>query len=204
MEPLAQRIKGLADRVAAGLLLLVLSPLLLIIAVAIKLDSRGSILYSQNRVGQAGKLFRILKFRTMVTGAEHYGLGLSVAADDDRITRVGRLLRRLSLDELPQLFNVLAGHMSIVGPRPTLLDQVERYTPRQALRLRCKPGITGWAQVSGRNSISWEKRIELDIWYIEHWSLWLDLRIIARTPRALVDTEGVYGQDGVTKDLGEE
>lgn len=204
MNSITWTIKGLIDRVAAGLLLLILSPALLVIAVLIKIDSRGSVLYKQERVGQNGSLFEVLKFRTMVTGAEHVGLGLWVAADDDRITRVGRVLRRLSVDELPQLLNVVAGHMSIVGPRPALPDQVERYTPRQMLRLRCKPGLTGWAQVNGRNSISWEDRIELDIWYIEHWSPWLDLRVIARTPGALLDSEGVYGKDGITKDLGEE
>jgi lipopolysaccharide/colanic/teichoic acid biosynthesis glycosyltransferase len=155
-------------------------------------------------VGKDGRLFRVFKFRSMKSGAEFEGLGLSVASDDDRITRLGRILRRTSLDEVPQLLNVVLGDMSIIGPRPTLLDQVERYTPVQALRLQVKPGLTGWAQVNGRNSLSWEDRIDLDIWYIEHWSLWLDARILIRTPAALLDSEGVYGKDGVTKDLGEE
>lgn len=203
MRSAAWIVKTWGDRLVAGLLLVVLSPVFALVAIAIKLDSRGSVFYSQERVGRNRRLFRVLKFRTMVTGAEYRGLGLSVARDDDRITRVGHMLRRLSLDEMPQLLNVIAGEMSIVGPRPTLADQVERYTPRQALRLQVRPGLTGWAQVNGRNSLSWEERIELDVWYIEHWSLRLDLKIIARTPFAVLDAEGIYGKDGVTKDLGE-
>jgi lipopolysaccharide/colanic/teichoic acid biosynthesis glycosyltransferase len=124
-----------------------------------------------------------------------------VAANDARITRPGRWLRLTSLDETPQLWNVLRGDMAIVGPRPTISSQVERYTSHQCRRLEVLPGITGWAQVNGRNSLSWADRIELDVWYVEHKSLWLDLKVIARTPRALIPTSALYGPDGVTRDL---
>ncbi len=161
------------------------SPLLLLAAVAIKLEDRGPVLYRQRRVGKHGSDFELLKLRTMVVGAEAIGAGYAVDEGDPRITRVGRLLRRLSLDELPQLWNVVRGEMSIVGPRPTLRYQVERYTPRQRKRLDVKPGITGWAQVHGRAKLPWADRIELDVWYVEHRSPWLDLKILAKTPRAL-------------------
>ncbi len=161
------------------------SPLLLLAAVAIKLEDRGPVLYRQRRVGKHGSDFELLKLRTMVVGAEAIGAGYAVDEGDPRITRVGRLLRRLSLDELPQLWNVVRGEMSIVGPRPTLRYQVARYTPRQRRRLDVKPGITGWAQVHGRAKLPWADRIELDVWYVEHRSPWLDLKILAKTPRAL-------------------
>jgi lipopolysaccharide/colanic/teichoic acid biosynthesis glycosyltransferase len=136
-------------------------------------------------VGLAGAEFELLKLRTMEVGAESRGAGWAVDARDPRITQVGRILRRLSLDEVPQLWNVVRGDMSLVGPRPTLAYQVERYTPRQRRRLEVKPGITGWAQIHGRARLPWEERIELDVWYVEHRSPWVDLRILARTPLAL-------------------
>ena len=142
-------------------------------------------LYRQTRVGKDGNDFELLKLRTMVVGAETMGSGMAVNKGDARITRTGRILRRLSLDELPQLWNVIRGEMSIIGPRPTLRYQVERYAPRQRRRLEVKPGITGWAQVHGRASLPWEERIELDVWYVDHRSPWLDLKILAKTPRAL-------------------
>ena len=142
-------------------------------------------LYRQRRVGLGGGEFDLLKLRTMVVGAEHQGAGLAVNRGDSRITRVGRLLRRLSLDELPQLWNVARGEMSLIGPRPTLRYQVEQYSERQRRRLDVKPGITGWAQVNGRASLPWEDRIELDVWYVEHRSPWVDLKILAKTPLAL-------------------
>ncbi len=142
-------------------------------------------LYRQQRVGKDGGDFELLKLRTMIVGAEKIGAGYAVNRGDSRITRVGRLLRRLSLDELPQLWNILRGDMSIVGPRPTLRYQVDNYTPQQRRRLEVKPGLTGWAQVNGRASLPWDQRIELDVWYVEHRSIWLDLRILARTPLAL-------------------
>jgi exopolysaccharide biosynthesis polyprenyl glycosylphosphotransferase len=178
-------VKRILDLAGAGLALLLASPLLLLAALAIKLDDRGPVLYRQRRVGRDGEEFDLLKLRTMIVGAEAQGAGWAVDAGDPRITRAGRVLRRLSLDELPQLWNVVRGEMSLVGPRPTLAYQVERYTPRQRRRLEVKPGITGWAQVQGRARVPWDDRIEFDVWYVEHRSLWLDLRILARTPMAL-------------------
>ena len=173
------------DVVVAGFGLIVTSPLLALAALAIKLEDRGPVLYRQQRVGKDGADFELLKLRTMVVGAEKIGAGLAVNRGDSRITRTGRLLRRLSLDELPQLWNILRGDMSIVGPRPTLRHQVDSYTPHQRRRLEVKPGLTGWAQVNGRAALPWDERIELDVWYVEHRSFWLDLRILARTPFAL-------------------
>ena len=166
-------------------MLLAASPLLGIAALAVKLGDGGPVLYRQSRVGRDGREFELLKLRTMVVDAERQGAGFAVDRDDPRITRVGRLLRRLSIDELPQLWNVLRGEMSLVGPRPTLRYQVERYDERQRHRLDVRPGLTGWAQVHGRAALPWEERIELDLWYVEHRSPWLDLRILARTPFAL-------------------
>jgi lipopolysaccharide/colanic/teichoic acid biosynthesis glycosyltransferase len=181
------------DAAAAGLGLAVASPFLAAAAMAIKLDDGGPIFYRQRRVGLDGEEFELVKLRTMEVGAEHKGEGFAVNEGDPRITRVGRTLRRLSLDELPQLWNVVRGEMSLVGPRPTLAYQVEGYTPRQRRRLEVRPGITGWAQIHGRARLPWDERIELDIWYVEHRSPWLDLRIIARTPRALL--AGTYKGD---------
>ncbi|MGA9762358.1 MAG: sugar transferase [Gaiellaceae bacterium] len=177
--------KRVMDVAVAGFGLIVSSPLLALAALAIKLEDRGPVLYRQQRVGRNGRDFELLKLRTMVVGAEKMGAGFAVNRGDSRITRSGRALRRLSLDELPQLWNILRGDMSIVGPRPTLRYQVDDYTARQLRRLEVKPGLTGWAQVNGRASLPWNERIELDVWYVEHRSLWLDLRIIARTPLAL-------------------
>jgi lipopolysaccharide/colanic/teichoic acid biosynthesis glycosyltransferase len=174
-----------ADVAVAGGALLVASPVLGLAALAVKLGDRGPVLYRQTRVGKDGADFELLKLRTMVVGAEQQGAGFAVDKGDPRITRAGRVLRKLSLDELPQLWNVVRGDMSVVGPRPTLRYQVERYTPRQRRRLEVKPGITGWAQVHGRASLPWEERIELDVWYVEHRSPRLDLEILAKTPLAL-------------------
>ena len=173
------------DVAGAALGLALASPVLAAAAAAIKLEDGGPVLYRQRRVGKDGADFDLLKLRTMVAGAEHQGAGLAVDAGDSRITRVGRILRRLSFDELPQLWNVLRGDMSLIGPRPTLRYQVERYSERQRRRLEVKPGITGWAQVNGRASLPWDERIELDVWYVEHRSPLLDLRILCRTPLAL-------------------
>ena len=175
-----------ADVAVAGLTLAVASPFLAAAAAAIKLDDRGPVLYRQRRVGKNGEEFELLKLRTMVVGAEKLGKGFAVDEGDPRITRVGRVLRRLSLDELPQLWNVVRGEMSVVGPRPTLSYQVERYTPHQRRRLEVRPGITGWAQVHGRATLPWEERIELDVWYVDNRSPWLDLKILAKTPLALL------------------
>jgi lipopolysaccharide/colanic/teichoic acid biosynthesis glycosyltransferase len=161
------------------------SPVLGLAALAIKLEDGGPVLYRQTRVGQHGNDFELLKLRTMVVGAEQMGAGYAVNAGDPRITSAGRVLRRLSLDELPQLWNVVRGDMSLIGPRPTLRYQVERYDERQLHRLDVKPGLTGWAQVHGRTRLTWADRIELDLWYVEHRSPRVDLRILLRTPRAL-------------------
>jgi lipopolysaccharide/colanic/teichoic acid biosynthesis glycosyltransferase len=174
-----------ADVALAGTGLVLASPLLGLAALAIKLEDRGPVLYRQTRVGQDGEDFELLKLRTMVVGAERMGAGYAVNAGDPRITRSGRVLRRLSLDELPQLWNVVRGDMSMIGPRPTLRYQVERYDERQLHRLDVKPGLTGWAQIHGRTRLTWADRIELDLWYVEHRSPRVDLRILLRTPRAL-------------------
>jgi lipopolysaccharide/colanic/teichoic acid biosynthesis glycosyltransferase len=181
------------DVAAAGAGLTLAAPVLATAAIAIKLDDRGPVFYRQRRVGQDGREFELLKLRTMHVGADAQGAGYAVNEGDARITRVGRLLRRLSLDELPQLWNVVRGDMSLIGPRPTLAYQVERYTPRQRRRLEVKPGITGWAQVHGRARLPWDERIELDVWYVEHRSPWLDLKILTRTPLALF--AGTYKGD---------
>ena len=175
-----------ADVALAGTALVLASPLLGLAALAVKLEDGGPILYTQTRVGRGGADFELLKLRTMVVGAEKLGAGYAVNEGDSRITRAGRILRRLSLDELPQLWNVIRGDMSLIGPRPTLRYQVERYTPRQRRRLEVKPGITGWAQIHGRARLPWPERIELDVWYAEHRSPWLDLKILAKTPLALL------------------
>jgi lipopolysaccharide/colanic/teichoic acid biosynthesis glycosyltransferase len=184
-----------ADVALAGLGLVLTSPLLAAAAVAIKLEDGGPVLYRQRRVGKDGTDFELLKLRSMTVGAEHLGAGFAVDSGDSRITRVGRVLRRTSVDELPQLWNVLRGDMSVIGPRPTLRYQVDRYSDRQRRRLDVRPGLTGWAQVNGRATLSWDDRIELDVWYVEHRSPLVDLRILLRTPRALFG--GTYrGQSG--------
>jgi lipopolysaccharide/colanic/teichoic acid biosynthesis glycosyltransferase len=183
------------DVVLAGLLLLVTAPLLALAALAIRMESRGPVFYRQLRVGRDGESFALWKLRTMVPGAESMGAGIYVLDGDPRITRVGRMLRRFSLDELPNLVNVVRGDMAIVGPRPTVQEQVDRYTDRQRRRLEVKPGITGWAQINGRTSLPWPDRIELDVWYVEHRSIRLDLRILARTARMLATGHGLYSED---------
>jgi lipopolysaccharide/colanic/teichoic acid biosynthesis glycosyltransferase len=201
------RRKRALDLLGAACGLLLSAPLLLAAAVAIRLEGPGHPVYRQRRVGRGGAAFELYKLRTMVTGAETMGAGLAVDAGDARITRVGALLRRSSLDELPNLLNVLRGEMSLVGPRPTLPAQVAQYTPRQRERLSVKPGITGWAQVNGRASLPWSERIELDLHYVEHRSLLLDLRILARTPALVLRGGGLYkgetgGWDGGTQEGG--
>jgi lipopolysaccharide/colanic/teichoic acid biosynthesis glycosyltransferase len=183
------------DVVLAALLLAVTAPLLALAALAIRLESRGAVFYRQLRVGRDGRPFELWKLRTMVPGAESMGAGIYVLEGDPRITRTGRLLRRFSLDELPNLVNVLRGEMSIVGPRPTIKAQVDQYTDRQRRRLEVKPGITGWAQVNGRAALPWDERIELDVWYVDNRSLLLDLKILLRTVRMLLHGEGLYKGD---------
>jgi lipopolysaccharide/colanic/teichoic acid biosynthesis glycosyltransferase len=189
------------DVVIAGMGLAVTSPLLAVAALAVKLEDGGPVLYRQTRVGKDGVDFELLKLRTMVVGAESMGAGAAVNRGDSRITRAGRVLRRLSADELPQLWNVVRGDMSIIGPRPTLRYQVERYDERQRHRLDVKPGITGWAQIHGRATLPWAERIELDLWYVRHRDWKTDLLILLRTPLALVG--GTYkGETGGWRDPG--
>ena len=179
------------DILIAALALLVLSPFLLVAATAIKVGSRGPVFYRQRRVGRGGREFEMLKLRTMVEGSDPVGYGTVVTRDDPRVTRAGRFLRRTSLDEVPNLINVLRGEMAIVGPRPTIPAQVDDYTPRQKRRHEVLPGITGWAQVQGRAGIPWEERIELDVWYVDHRSPPLDARILAKTAWLVITGQGL-------------
>ena len=189
--------RRLFDVLVAGAALLATSPILALAIAAIRIESRGHPIYRQRRVGKDGAAFDVLKLRTMVAGAESMGSGLAVNEGDPRITRVGAILRRFSIDELPNLVNVLRGEMSIIGPRPTVPVQVDRYTERQRGRLAVKPGITGWAQVNGRASLPWAERIELDLWYIENRSWRLDLRILIRTAAIVLGGDGLYkGEHG--------
>lgn len=192
-------VKRLFDLAWATASLLLLGPLMLVIAALVWWEAGWPILYVHERVGRHGRLFPFYKFRTMVLGAERIGAGWEVEASDPRITRIGASLRRWSLDELPQLWNVIRGEMSLVGPRPTLAYQVARYTTRQRRRLEVRPGLTGLAQVSGRNALSWPARIELDLCYIERYSFWQDLRIIARTFGSLADGGVIYGEGWARK-----
>jgi lipopolysaccharide/colanic/teichoic acid biosynthesis glycosyltransferase len=171
---------------------IITAPVVAVLALAVRLESPGDPIYRQKRIGKNGRPFEIYKLRTMVSGAEFSGAGLAIAEGDDRITRIGALLRRYSLDELPNLWNVVRGEMAIVGPRPTLESQVLAYTPHQRGRLAVRPGITGWAQVNGRASLPWPERIELDLWYVEHRSLALDLTILRRTVDMVVRGHGIY------------
>jgi lipopolysaccharide/colanic/teichoic acid biosynthesis glycosyltransferase len=179
------------DVVIAMLALLILSPVLLLAAIAIKLGSRGPVLYRQRRVGRNGEEFEMLKLRTMAVGSDPIGVGTVVTRDDPRVTSAGRVLRRTSLDEIPNLLNVLRGEMAIVGPRPTIPAQVKDYTPRQHRRHEVRPGVTGWAQVLGRAGIPWEERIELDVYYVDHRSAALDARILAKTLGLLITGQGL-------------
>ena len=194
---MSYRGKRALDVAVAGAALAATSPVLALAALLIRLESPGHPIYRQRRVGRDGRPFEVYKLRTMVAGAEGMGAGLAVDEGDDRITRVGAFLRRTSLDEFPNLVNVLRGEMSLVGPRPTVQVQVDQYTERQRGRLEVRPGITGWAQVHGRATLPWHERIELDLHYVEHASLRLDLRILALTIRTLLGGEGLYrGETG--------
>ena len=189
-------LKRILDILASGIALVVLLPIFAIIGIFIKLDSKGPVFFIQKRAGKDGKIFRAYKLRTMMDNAVAIG-GKKISQDDSRITRVGKHLR-WGIDELPQLINVFKGDMSLVGPRPTLLEQVAKYSEEHKRRLEMKPGLTGWALVNGRNALSWPEKIKLDIWYIDHWSFWLDLKILLRTIWVVIFTrEGLYGKDGV-------
>ena len=190
--------KRIFDIVASSIGLILLAPLFIIVAIAVKLDSPGVIFFRQERIGKDGKPFYPFKFRTMIAGAANKGLGHTVSKDDDRITKAGKFLRKWGIDELPQFINILKGEMSLVGPRPTLRYQVEKYTDFQKKRLLAKPGLAGLALIHGRNSLSWEERIAYDVWYVEHWSPWLDVTILFKTFYIiLIKQEGVYGKNGI-------
>jgi undecaprenyl phosphate N,N'-diacetylbacillosamine 1-phosphate transferase len=193
-------LKRIIDIICGVIGLIITSPLWLYVVIKIKAEDRGPVFFIQERVGKDGKLFRMYKFRSMVVGAEKKGLGVFVSTDDERITKIGKFIRKTSIDELPQLINVLKGEMSIVGPRPTLEYQVERYNKEQKRRLLVKPGITGWAQVNGRNNMTWPEKIKLDLWYVDHWSVGLDLKIIGRTIWSVFKREGIYSDEGVIVD----
>jgi lipopolysaccharide/colanic/teichoic acid biosynthesis glycosyltransferase len=187
-------LKQLFDRVLSFILILLLSPLFLLISVLIRLDSRGPVFFVQERIGKAQKPFQIYKFRTMVPNAIHMGTGIYTDEKDPRITKIGRFLRNTSLDELPQLLNIVKGDMSFIGPRPTIQEQVLQYDAFQRKRLLMKPGITGLAQVNGRNSISWPERIQFDVQYVENWSISLDLKILFKTVIVILKQEGLYAE----------
>ncbi len=192
----SRRKRGL-DLAIAGTVAVLSAPVVALAALAVRLESPGHPIYRQRRVGKDGHAFEVIKLRTMVSGAEHMGAGMAVDEGDSRITRIGALLRRTSIDELPNVVNVLRGEMSLIGPRPTLQSQVDAYTDRQRHRLDVRPGLTGWAQVNGRASLPWPERIELDLFYIEHASLRLDLRILVLTARMAVTGHGLYrGETG--------
>lgn len=189
-------LKRIFDVIGSGIGLIILLPIFVIIGILIKLDSKGPAFFVQERAGKDGKIFKTYKLRTMMDNAVAIGGG-KISQDDSRITRVGKHLR-WGIDELPQLINVFKGDMSLVGPRPTLLEQIVRYSKVHRRRLEMKPGLTGWALVNGRNILSWPEKIELDIWYIDHWSVWLDLKILFKTIWVVIFTrEGLYGKDGV-------
>jgi lipopolysaccharide/colanic/teichoic acid biosynthesis glycosyltransferase len=194
---MARFTKRTLDLLIGSAMIVVAAVPLMVAAIAIKLEDGGCVIFRQERVGRSGTPFDVFKLRTMTVMRSRPAGPDQLYHDDPRITKVGRMFRRLGFDELPQLFNVLAGHMSLVGPRPTLAFQVARYDSFQKRRLEAKPGITSLAVVSGRNALSWEKRIELDVWYIDHWSLWLDSSILLRTLwKVLVTREGLYGEAG--------
>ena len=189
--------KRIFDFFVSIISLILLLPLFFVITVLIKIDSRGSIFFRFERVGRNGKSFKPFKFRTMGKKAIETGLGYTVSKDDSRITKMGKFLRRSGIDELPQLINVIKGEMSLVGPRPTFSYQVEKYNDFQKKRLLVRPGITNLVLIKGRNLLSWEERIKYDVWYIEHWSFWLDVKILFITPFVVLSGKGVYGEKGV-------
>lgn len=192
-----RKIKRLADLILSFIGLIILSPLFLIVSVLVKLDSKGTVFFRYERVGENEKSFKPFKFRTLKQGAIKEGLGFNISEEDKRITKLGRILRKWSIDELPQLINVLRGEMSLVGPRPVFRYQVEKYNDFQRKRLLVKPGITGWALIHGRNLLSWEERIKYDVWYVENWSLFLDLKILLKTIKIVLLKEGLYGEGGI-------
>jgi lipopolysaccharide/colanic/teichoic acid biosynthesis glycosyltransferase len=188
--------KELFDRIISIIALIILLPYFFIIAILIKLDSKGPIFFLQERAGKNGKIFKIIKFRTMLSGADKITNTSIVPENSPYITRIGKLLRRYSIDELPQLLNVIKGEMSLVGPRPALPYQIKKYSELQKKRLLMKPGITSWAAINGRNKLTWKERIEYDIYYVDNWSMWLDIKIIIKTVIFVIKGEGLYAEEG--------
>jgi sugar transferase EpsL len=180
--------KRVLDLVLVFPALILLSPIMLLVVLLIRIRLGKPILFRQRRPGRHGKPFTMYKFRTMTNARDALG---NLLPDADRLTSLGRFLRRTSLDELPELFNVLKGHMSLVGPRPLLMQYLDRYTPEQMRRHEVRPGITGWAQVNGRNALTWEQKFALDVWYVDHWSFCWDLKIIALTAWKVLTREGI-------------
>lgn len=195
MKTFDRFLKRIFDLIISLIILLIISPLLIACAIAVKLTSKGPVFFLQERIGEGGKAFTIYKFRTMEVDAEKKGLGYLVTKEDSRITSVGQFLRRWSIDEFPQLFNVLRGEMSLVGPRPTLGYQVEQYDDFQKRRLEMPPGMTGLATIKGRNLLSWNERIEYDVWYVDNYTFWLDIRIILATFGTILSGSGVYADN---------
>jgi len=188
-------VKNILDFIFSLLFLIILLPIFVIIAIVIKLDSKGSAFFIQERVGKDGKLFKVYKFRTMYQNNKQMKIDEYYTEENDpRITRIGRFLRKTSLDELPQLINIIKGEMSFIGPRPTLKYQVDQYDEFQMQRLKMKPGVTGWAQVNGRNSIPWSERIKYDIYYVNNYSLFFDLKILFKTIKVVLSHDGIYGE----------
>jgi len=185
-------VKEVFDKIVSFISLVVLLPLFLVVAILIKLDSPGPVFFLQDRVGKDGKIFKVFKFRTMTSDAPEKTKGKYIEKPNPYVTRVGKILRRTGIDELPQLINVLKGEMSLVGPRPTLPYQVAKYNEYQRKRLLMKPGITSWALIHGRNKLTWPERIEYDVWYVEHWSFWLDIKILLKTVWVVAKGEGLY------------
>jgi exopolysaccharide biosynthesis polyprenyl glycosylphosphotransferase len=185
-------VKEVFDKIVSFISLVVLLPLFLVVAILIKLDSPGPVFFLQDRVGKDGKIFKVFKFRTMTSDAPEKTKGKYIEKSNPYVTRVGKILRRTGVDELPQLINVLKGEMSLVGPRPTLPYQVAKYNEYQRKRLLMKPGITSWALIHGRNKLTWPERIEYDVWYVEHWSFWLDIKILFKTVWVVASGEGLY------------
>ena len=184
--------KEIFDKIVSFVALVILLPIFLVVAILIKIDSKGTVFFRQERVGKNGKIFKPFKFRTMITGADEKTKGIYIDKENPYVTRVGKFLRRSGIDELPQVINVLKADMSFVGPRPTLQYQVEKYNDFQKKRLLMKPGITSWALIHGRNKLTWPERIEYDVWYVEHWSFWFDIKILFKTVWVVAKGEGLY------------
>jgi len=185
-------IKEIFDKVVAFIALIILLPIFLVVAVLIKIDSKGPVFFMQERAGKNGEIFKTFKFRTMIADADEKTKGVYIDKENPYVTKMGKFLRRSGIDELPQVINVLKGDMSFVGPRPTLEYQIKKYNDFQKKRLLMKPGITGWALINGRNLLTWPERIRLDVWYVEHWSFWLDIKILFKTVWVVARGEGLY------------